>query len=278
MDNDIPYLLLTPGPLTTSRTVREAMMADYSTWDIDYNSVVNGIRDSLVQLATDQPNYTCTLMQGSGTFVVESTLGSVIPRDGKVLVINNGAYGARITQIAQRINIDAVEIEHTETELPNLPRIRRALEEDNAISHIAMVHCETTTGMLNPVEQVGMLAREFKKTIILDAMSSFGGIPMTMESTNADFLISSANKCIQGVPGFGFVIARKSAMQQIKGRSRSLSLDLHDQWRVMKTTEANGVLPRPHMLCTRSPKRFRNCTKRGASLRVIVVIVRTIVD
>jgi 2-aminoethylphosphonate-pyruvate transaminase len=237
MDNDIPYLLLTPGPLTTSRTVREAMLVDYSTWDIDYNTVVNKIRNSLVELATDRSEYTCTLMQGSGTFAVEATLGSVIPQEGKVLVINNGAYGARILQIAQRLNIDSVELEHRETELPNLPQIKRILEEDITISHIAMVHCETTTGMLNPVEQVGELARKFKKSFILDAMSSFGGIPMTMESTNADFLISSANKCIQGVPGFGFVIAKKSAMQQIKGQARSLSLDLYDQWRVM---EDNG--------------------------------------
>ena len=245
MDDDIPYLLLTPGPLTTSRTVRQAMMTDYSTWDIDYNTVVNQIRRSIVQLATDQPDYTCTLMQGSGTFAVEATLGSTIDRTGRVLIVSNGAYGKRMVQIAKRLGIDYVELEHSETELPNLGRIELALSEDTAISHIAMVHCETTTGMLNPAEQVGKLAAEFDKSYILDAMSSFGGIPMTMESTEADFLISSANKCIQGVPGFGFVVASASAMRQIKGRARSLSLDLHDQWQEMENNRGKWRFTSP---------------------------------
>lgn len=211
------------------------MMTDYSTWDVDYNSVVNQIRHAIVRLATDQPDYTCTLMQGSGTFAVEATLGSVIPHNGKVLIISNGAYGKRIVQIAQRLGIDHVEIEHTETEPPDLSRIERELSEDLVISHVAMVHCETTTGMLNPADQVGKLATEFDKCFLLDAMSSFGGIPMSMESACADFLVSSANKCIQGVPGFGFVVAANSSMEQLHGRARSLSLDLYDQWREMET-------------------------------------------
>jgi len=250
MDDDIPYLLLTPGPLTTSRPVRQAMMNDYSTWDIDYNTVVNQIRLSIVRLATDQPDYTCTLMQGSGTFAIEATLGSVIPRNGKVLIVSNGAYGKRMAQIVNRLDIDHIEIEHRETELPDLDRIKRALSGDRAISHVAMVHCETTTGMLNPAEEVGKLAAEFEKTYILDAMSSFGGIPMTMESTGADFLISSANKCIQGVPGFGFVVAARSAMQQIEGQARSLSLDLYDQWREMETNGGKWRYTSPtHVVC-----------------------------
>ncbi|MFP6678461.1 MAG: 2-aminoethylphosphonate--pyruvate transaminase [Pirellulaceae bacterium] len=250
MDSDIPYLLLTPGPLTTSRTVRQAMMCDYSTWDIDYNTVVNQIRRSIVRIATDQPDYTCTLMPGSGTFAVEATLGSVIPRDGKVLVISNGAYGERIAQIANRLAINHIEVEHTETELPDVNRIGHVLSDDHEISHIAMVHCETTTGMLNPVEQIGKLAVRFNKSFILDAMSSFGGIPMTMESNAADFLISSANKCIQGVPGFGFVVARKSAMQQIEGRARSLSLDLYDQWQEMENNGGKWRYTSPtHVVC-----------------------------
>ncbi|MEC9476146.1 MAG: 2-aminoethylphosphonate--pyruvate transaminase [Planctomycetota bacterium] len=234
MDADIPYLLLTPGPLTTTRTVREAMGTDYSTWDVDYNNVVQEVRSGLVALATDQDGYTATLMQGSGTFSVEATIGSVVPRDGKLLIISNGAYGDRITKITRTLGIDLIDLDHGEQSPPHLDRIRQTLNEDPAITDVAMVHCETTTGMVNPVTEVGLLAKEFSKRYIVDAMSSFGGMPMTMESTHADFIISSANKCIQGVPGFGFVIASRETMESLEGRARSLSLDLHDQWKMME--------------------------------------------
>ncbi len=234
MDADIPYLLLTPGPLTTTRTVREAMGTDYSTWDVDYNNVVQEVRSGLVALATDQDGYTATLMQGSGTFSVEATIGSVVPRDGKLLIISNGAYGDRITKITRTLGIDLIDLDHGEQSPPHLDRIRQTLNEDSSITDVAMVHCETTTGMVNPVTEVGLLAKEFSKRYIVDAMSSFGGMPMTMESTHADFIISSANKCIQGVPGFGFVIASRETMESLEGRARSLSLDLHDQWKMME--------------------------------------------
>lgn len=230
MDADIPYLLLTPGPLTTSRTVREAMRCDYSTWDSDYNKLVDQMRSKIVDLATDQVGYTAVLMPGSGTFSVEATLGSVTPPDGKLLIINNGAYGARIVQIAARLQIDHAELAQAETAPPDLTCIEAALRSDAAITHVAMVHVETTTGMLNPAFEVGALAARFDKRFILDAMSSFGGIPMVVEDLHVDYLISSANKCIQGVPGFGFVIARQSALEETRGWARSLSLDLYDQW------------------------------------------------
>ena len=233
MDDDIPYLLLTPGPLTTSRTVREAMLRDYSTWDVDYNSIVQQIRQQLVNLATenqDAEDYTSVLMQGSGTFGVEAVLGSAVPQNGKLLIIANGAYGRRMTAIAQRLHINHVELAFSETEPPDLQHIEQALQQDAEITHVAMVHCETTTGMLNPVEAVGKIVRKMSRSYVVDAMSSFGGIPMTMRSTSADYLISSANKCIQGVPGFSFVISSRKKMEQCEGRARSLSLDLYDQW------------------------------------------------
>lgn len=250
MDKDIPYLLLTPGPLTTSRTVRQAMLADYSTWDVDYNAIVTAVREGIVRLATPNDGYTCTLMQGSGTFAVEAAIGSVIPADGKILIVNNGAYGKRMVEIAARLRIDHVELAHRETEPPNLDGMRAAFETDRAITHVAMAHCETTTGMLNPAEAVGKLAREHGKKYILDAMSSFAGVPMTMESVAADFLISSANKCVQGVPGFGFVIAARAEMESIKGRARSLSLDLWDQWQEMETKGGKWRYTSPtHTVC-----------------------------
>ncbi len=234
MDDDIPYLLLTPGPLTTSRTVRSAMLRDYCTWDQDYNELVTRIRERLVSLVTRSLDVTSVLMQGSGTFCVEATLGSVVPPDGKVLIANNGAYGARMVKIAERLRIDHVELAQPEIEPTNIDRVRSLLAEDPAITHVALVHCETTTGMLNPAKEVGRLAREHGKVFILDAMSSFGGIPYTMEDFEVDYLVSSANKCIQGVPGFGFVLARHECLAATEGYARSLSLDLYDQWRDME--------------------------------------------
>lgn len=238
MDSDIPYLLLTPGPLSTSRTVRQAMRTDYSTWDIDYNTIVQDVRRRLVRLAVGDASagdgYTCVLMQGSGTFCVEATLGAVIPPQGKVLIVDNGAYGRRMVLMAERLKIAHVVIEHSEVEPANLERIDRALRADGAITHLAMVHCETTTGLLNPAREAGALAARHGKTFILDAMSSFGGIPFTMPEVGAQFLVSSANKCIQGVPGFGFVLASRPALEATRGWARSLSLDLWDQWREME--------------------------------------------
>jgi len=235
VDDDIPYLLLTPGPLTTSRTVREAMMRDYCTWDDDYNSLVNEIRSRLVTLASEEKAaYTSVLMQGSGTFAVEATIGSVVPPAGKLLVLVNGAYGRRIAEIASRLQIDHVAIEQEETESTDLARVAERLQRDSAISHVAMVHCETTTGMLNPVAAVGEQVHAAGKIFIVDAMSSFGGLPMTMESVHADYLVSSANKCIQGTPGFGFVIADRQKLAATDGWARSLSLDLYGQWQEME--------------------------------------------
>ena len=238
---DTQYLLLTPGPLSTTQTVREAMMQEFSTWDVDYNSIVQSIRERLVSLATcDSINpgaYTATLMPGSGTFVVESVIGSVIPPNGRLLVLNNGAYGERITKISRMLGIDTVELQQAEIESTGLGQVEQMVANDQGITHVAMVHCETTTGMLNPVEAVGEIVRRHGRVFILDAMSSFGGIPMSMESTGAHYLISSANKCIQGVPGFGFVVADRATLGGTEGWARSHSLDLLDQWREM---EANG--------------------------------------
>lgn len=230
-------LLLTPGPLTTSRTVREAMLVDHCTWDSDYHAVVNGIRKRLLSVAGEEESssdFTTVLMQGSGTFCVEATLGSTIPPHGKLLVVDNGAYGRRIGEIARRLRIACHVIEQSETEPADPARIERVLRSDLAITHVALVHCETTTGLLNPAERVGQLCREFEKVFILDAMSSFGGIPYTARQMGAQYLIASSNKCLHGVPGFGFVVAHRATFEQTDGWARSLALDLFDQWREME--------------------------------------------
>ncbi len=238
MDDEIPYLLLTPGPLTTSPTVKRVMLFDYCTWDDDYNRIVTGIRQRLVALAGAADDYTSVLVQGSGTFAVEATLGSLIPPAGKLLVVNNGAYGSRMAQIAQRLRIDHRVLSVPEVESPDPLAVRAALEREPGLSHVAMVHCETTTGMLNPAAEVGQICRELGRVFLVDAMSSFGGLPLSMDALSADALISSANKCLQGVPGFGLVVVRRELIERSSGWARSLSLDLFDQWREME--RSNG--------------------------------------
>ncbi|GGI45553.1 2-aminoethylphosphonate--pyruvate transaminase [Paenibacillus marchantiophytorum] len=232
---DNPYLLLTPGPLSTSKRVKAAMLKDWCTWDDDYNRIVQDIRTRLVRLATKEASfYSSVLMQGSGSFCVEAVIGSVIPQHGKILVMANGAYGQRMAHMAKMLNIPLVLLDNGEVAPPDLNQLESLLQEDADITHVAVVHCETTTGMLNPIEAVGRIAKKYNKTYIVDAMSSFGGIPMDMADLQIDFLISSANKCIQGVPGFGFVIAKIDELEKCAGWARSHSLDLYDQWDKME--------------------------------------------
>lgn len=234
----VDYLLLTPGPLSTTATVRAAMLQDSCTWDADYNQgVVEPIRRELVRLATTpeyESDYSAVLLQGSGSYVVESVLGSAIGVDECLLIINNGAYGARMGEMARCLGLRHHELNCGETSRPEPAAIEAMLARHPEITHLAMVHCETTTGMLNPLEEVAALCQRRGIRLIVDAMSSFGGIPIDMGRLGIEFLISSANKCIQGVPGFGFVIARCSALTACAGRARSVSLDLHAQWQTME--------------------------------------------
>lgn len=220
-------LLFTPGPLTTSATVKEAMLRDLGSRDREFLQTVAEIREGLLHLAGARgPEYECVLMQGSGTFAIESVISSAIPRDGKLLVLINGAYGRRLAQIA-RVHGIPVEI----VEIAENRKIRaEAFAIGKGVTHVAVIHCETTTGILNPVEEIGEKVAAAGAAYIVDAMSSFGAIPLDLERARIDFLISSANKCIEGVPGFGFILARRAALEASKGRARTLSLDLHAQW------------------------------------------------
>ncbi|MCF5766654.1 2-aminoethylphosphonate--pyruvate transaminase [Aeromonas veronii] len=234
----VDYLLLTPGPLSTTATVRAAMLQDSCTWDADYNQgVVEPIRRELVRLATGpeyESDYSAVLLQGSGSYVVESVLGSAIGIDECLLIINNGAYGARMGEMGRCLGLRHHELDCGETTRPEPAAIEAMLARHPEITHLAMVHCETTTGMLNPLDEVAELCQRRGIRLIVDAMSSFGGIPIDMGRLGIEFLISSANKCIQGVPGFGFVIARRAALAACAGRARSVSLDLHAQWQTME--------------------------------------------
>ncbi len=231
-----PYILLTPGPLTTSQTVKEAMLTDWCTWDEDYNlHIVEEIRKSLVSLATQHTgDYTSILLQGSGTYCVEAVIGSVIKPGDKLLILSNGAYGDRMGNIAEYHGISYDMLAFDETEQVSVSYVDDYLSHNAEITHVAVVHCETTTGVLNPLKEIAHLVKMYGKKLIVDAMSSFGGVPLDVHELGIDFLISSANKCIQGVPGFGFIIARRSELLHCKGVSKSLSLNIYDQWDAME--------------------------------------------
>lgn len=229
------YLLLTPGPLTTTQSVKEAMLQDWCTWDNDYNiGIVTEIRESLLRAAGLDNEYTTVLLQGSGTYAVEATLGCAVKPEDQLLIVANGAYGARMAEIAtyQGLNFNLVSLHEAEQVTPAV--VEEALKAYPGTTHLSVVHCETTTGIINPIETIAAVAKAHNLTYIVDAMSSFGGIPIDIKGLGIDFLISSANKCIQGVPGFGFVIARKDKLEACKGVSKSLSLDLYAQWSEME--------------------------------------------
>lgn len=228
------FKLLTPGPLTTTTAVKEQMLEDRCTWDDEYKAVTQKIRTELLEVGgINKGDYTTVLMQGSGSFTVESVLTSTIRETDKILFITNGAYGERMVSMAKALRLQHIVYAVAYDGHPELSVVQQYLLEDTDITHIAIVHCETTTGILNPIEEIGQLASEAGKTFIVDAMSSFGGVPINVAQCKIDYLISSANKCIQGVPGFGFVIANKEKLSMCEGVARSVSLDLYDQWQVM---------------------------------------------
>ena len=230
--------LFTPGPLTTSATVKQAMLRDLGSRDLQFIEIVRDIRRRLVQLGeADEAQYTAIPMQGSGTFGIESVISSVIPADGKLLLVINGAYGRRIAQMASVLDIPCAEIIYDEDQPPVPAEVAAKLAEDAQITHVATIHCETTTGILNPIEEIGVLVHQAGRCYIVDAMSSFGAVPLNIPDAHIDYLVSSANKCVEGVPGFAFAVARKDALLATEGYSRTLSLDLLAQWRGL---EANG--------------------------------------
>ncbi|MGI6556785.1 MAG: 2-aminoethylphosphonate--pyruvate transaminase [Pseudoramibacter sp.] len=230
----IDYKLLTPGPLTTSDTVKREMLVDHCTWDDDYKHITQDIRRKLLELAHVSPEqYTVVLMQGSGTFGVESVLTSSVGPEDKVLICANGAYGERQADICEHAGIAYELYRCPYDETPDPDVIAHALAADETLTHVSMVHSETTSGILNDIASVAQVVKDSGRTFIVDAMSSFGGIDIDVAGLGIDFIISSANKCIQGVPGFSFIICRRDALEACNGQARSLSLDLYDQWRVM---------------------------------------------
>ena len=232
-------LLFTPGPLSTSETVKKTMLHDLGSRDEAFIRAIREVREGLLQLAgtSQEEGYEAVLMQGSGTFGLEAVVGSTVPRGGKLLVIVNGAYGRRIVHMAEVLGIETIPLTFSENQVPDLETIQLAIEEDGGVTNVFVVHCETTTGIINPIESIGKLVQSLGITYCVDAMSSFGAVPIDLAASEIDYLVSSANKCIEGVPGFSFILARKEALLKTEGFARSLSLDLLAQW---KGLESNG--------------------------------------
>ena len=242
-------LLFTPGPLTTSETVKKSMLRDLGSRDTEFLSVVSHVRRRLLELGhVAKGSYEAVLMQGSGTFAVESVLSSIIPRSGKLLVAINGSYGHRMAKIAKVLGISCETIVFDEATPVRAEPVRAALVRDPGITHVGTIHCETSTGLLNPVAELGATVTGLGRTFIVDAMSSFGGMAIDLVADKIDFLISSANKCIQGVPGFAFVLARRDLLLAAEGCARSLSLDLWAQWKGFENDGQFRFTPPTHAL------------------------------
>lgn len=237
-----PYKLFTPGPILTSRRVKLPMMVDWGSREIDYMELVEKLRADLTNLvSTSNPSAYCTtIIQGSGTFGVESVINSVIPREGsKLLILINGQYGKRMAQIAKMLKIETVELEFDETSIINQSEVKKLLKKDSGITHVGVVHSETTTGILNPIKDICKLIKSEGKTLIIDAISAIGAVPFDANQLQADFVIGSSNKGLQGVPGFAFVVSNREALKKCKGIATSLSLDLYDQWETLEKSKGS---------------------------------------
>ena len=211
-------LLLTPGPLTTSAATKAAMQHDLGSWDAAFNAITAEVCADLLAIVHGQRSHVCVPMQGSGTFAVEAALGTLVPRAGRVLVPNNGAYCERMLRILAVLGRDSVELRFDESEPVDAARVEAALRADPAITHVAFVHCETGTGMLNPLHSVAAAVARQGRRLIVDAMSSFGVLPIDVRDAPIDAVVSASGKCLEGVPGMGFVIARREALE-VHGQS-----------------------------------------------------------
>lgn len=243
-----PYLL-TPGPLTTSIEVKRAMLRDWGSWDDDFRALTADLRRRLLALLGNGAGaYECIPMQGSGTFGVEAMLGTFLPRDGKVLVLSNGAYGTRAAETVRYLGRQATVIDKGDYLPPRGDEVAAAIKADPAITHVMAIHCETSSGILNPLAEIADATAAAGRKLLIDSMSAFGAIELQPDSIPFEAVVSSANKCIEGVPGFSFVLARRDALEASKCNAHSLSLDLYAQWSAMEKTGQWRYTPPTHVV------------------------------
>ncbi|AUH66427.1 2-aminoethylphosphonate--pyruvate transaminase [Paracoccus zhejiangensis] len=241
--------LLTPGPLTTAFSVKQAMLRDWGSWDADFRAMTRSLCDQLVALAGDTAGeFVCVPMQGSGSFSVEAMLGTMVPKGGKALVLANGAYGLRAAETLRVMGRAYTLIDKGDYLPPRGDEVGRALDDDPAITHVIAIHCETSSGILNPVAEIAEAVAARGRSLLIDSMSAFGAVELDVNQIRYDAMVSSANKCIEGVPGFGFVIARRSALEPAKGNAHSLSLDVHAQWQGLVKSGQWRFTPPTHVV------------------------------
>jgi 2-aminoethylphosphonate-pyruvate transaminase len=241
-------ILLTPGPLTTSLQTKFAMLRDWGSWDSNFNAVTARVRERLLAILNGASTHVCVPMQGSGTFSIEAAVNTLVPRNGHVLVLVNGAYGQRMARLTSMMGRRLSTLETADGVPTNPTDVARALDADPSISHVGLIHCETSTGILNPLQEVADVVAVRGKSLIVDAMSSFGALPIDTARVSFDALIAASGKCVEGPPGMGFVFVRQSVLERCAGQSTSLSLDLHDQWSYMEKTTQWRYTPPTHVV------------------------------
>lgn len=241
-------ILLTPGPLTTSLETRQAMLRDWGSWDASFNAITATVCKDVVDVVNGAGTHVCVPLQGSGTFAVEAALANLVPRDGKVLVPQNGAYCQRILRILRYLGRAGVALDLPEDRHPTAAMVEEALARDPGITHVAQVHCETGTGILNPLAEIAAACARHGKGLIVDAMSSFGALEIDVAKSPIDAVVAASGKCIEGPPGMGFVVARQAVLEKCQGNSHSLAMDLHDQWTYMQKTTQWRFTPPTHVV------------------------------
>ncbi len=242
-----PYLL-TPGPLTTSLSVKQAMLHDYGSRDASFIDLNARSLERLVGIVNGAGSHVAVPLQGSGTFVVEAMIGNFVPADGKLLILINGAYGQRIKKICDYYGRNYIVQESPEDVPVNSVQLDAALDNDTSITHVVVVHCETTSGILNPLREISEVVARHRRSLLIDSMSAFGALPLDADEIEFDAVVASSNKCLEGAPGMGFCVARESALEQTEGNSPSLVLDLYDQWRAMQQNRQWRFTPPTHVL------------------------------
>ncbi|MES2980594.1 MAG: 2-aminoethylphosphonate--pyruvate transaminase [Pseudomonadota bacterium] len=246
MDRD--KILLTPGPLTTTLRTKLAMLKDWGSWDADFNAVTASVRKSLLDIVHGHETHVVVPLQGSGTFSVEAAVATVVPRDGHVLVLDNGAYCKRAARLTSLMGRTCTLMPFDEAAQVSPEAVSKQLTQDTSITHVVLIHCETGAGVLNPLQEIADVCALHGKGLIVDAMSSFAALEIDARKVRFDALVAASGKCLEGVPGMGFVFLRKAILGGCAGRSQSLAMDLHDQYVYMEKTTQWRFTPPTHVV------------------------------
>ena len=246
MDRD--KILLTPGPLTTTLRTKLAMLRDWGSWDVEFNQVTASVRRSLLRIIHGEASHVVVPLQGSGTFSIEAAVASVVPRDGHVLVLDNGAYCKRAARLTTLMGRRCTVHGFADDQAVSPAVLDAALQADPSISHVVLIHCETGAGVLNPLQLVAEVCQRHGRGLLVDAMSSLGALPIDARSVRFDALVSASGKCLEGVPGMGFVFIRKAILESCAGNSQSLAMDLYDQHAYMEKTGQWRFTPPTHVV------------------------------